>query len=247
MRLTESFNLQPLHGTETRDYLYAKLRAGGCLDPENVLPENVCVELHDASGGWPGIVDRLAILALAKADYCPIHPDQIERPQLPNFTEVDGTDSLPQIDEEGDPPLLFLTLNGETLSELEMTRQRLLIGRSQHNDIRIDSAYISRHHALFVKFGTATLLMDLNSRNGVFVNSRRVSNQVIVHNDIVSLGHHRIKFIDPSATERARLEGENFADTAIMKDLPDMRARIAKETTVSLPSSSGDTGARRKR
>ncbi len=242
-RLTEAFSLRPLREDETRDYLYAKLRAGGCLDPENVLPMDVCNELHDAAGGWPGIVDRLAILALAKAEYCPVRPEQIERPVLPKFTEADATDQLPQFDsEDAGPPKIILTLNGDTLREMIMNRPRILIGRSEHNDLCIDSTYISRHHALFVKFGPATLLMDLNSKNGTLVNSRRVANQVMINNDIISLGHHRIKFVDPNATERSPLEGESFADTAIMKDLSDMRARMARESTVSLPAPPDSTG-----
>lgn len=235
-RLTGTFTVGPLAQDETTDYLYAKLRAGGCFDPENVLPSDVCDALHHAAGGWPGIVDRLAILALAKADCCPVRPDQIERPTLPNFAEIKSGDPLPvnEIETIG-PPKIFLTLDGQTLREMNLDRPRLLVGRSEHNDLCINSTYISRHHALFVKFGTATLLMDLNSTNGLYVNSRRISNQVVVHNDIINLGNHRIKFIDPNAKERASLDGDSFDDTVIMKDLSDMRRMLTKENTASLP------------
>lgn len=235
-RLSETFSLGPLSQRETTDYLYAKLRAGSCFDPENVLPSDVCDELHDASGGWPGIVDRLAILALARAENCPIRPEQIERPELPNFTEFDAGETLTDDDAEKiGPPNIFLTLNGKTLREMTMDRPRLMVGRAQHNDLCINSTYISRHHALFVKFGPATLLMDLNSTNGTFVNSRRVSNQVIIHEDIISLGNHRIKFIDPNAKERAVLEGSDFADTVIMKDLSGLQNMLARGNTTQLP------------
>jgi hypothetical protein len=135
---------------------------------------------------------------------------------LPNFMEDDdATDTVPVIDgEQVDAPKLILTLNGKTLRELDMDRPRLLVGRSEHNDLVIDST----------------------------VNSRHVSNLVMVHDDIVSLGHHRIKFVDPNAKERAPLDGDSFADTAIMKDLSDLRARIARETTVSLPSRTNLSG-----
>ena len=242
-RLTEAFKLRALGQSETRDYLYAKLRAAGCLDPENVLPQDVCDKLYAASGGWPGIVDRLAILALGKADYCPIRPEQIERPVLPNFTEDDATDQLPVIDaEESAAPKLYLTHKGKTLRELTIDRPRILIGRSEHNDLCVDSIYVSRHHALLVKFGTATLLMDLNSKNGTLVNSRRVSNRVLLHDDIISLGHHRIKFVHPGALESAALEGDGFADTGIMKDLSDLREILEKDQTVSVPAPPDLTG-----
>ncbi len=235
-RVTETFKLRPLSQDETTDYLYAKLRAGGCFDPENVLPDDVCDELHDAAGGWPGIIDRLAILALAKAEYCPIRPEQIERPVLPKFTEANAGNT--EADDDANKigsPKIFLTLNGETLREMTIERRRLLIGRSEHNDLTIKSSYISRHHAMFVKFGMATLLMDLNSRNGTFVNSRRVSNQVIIHDDIINIGNHRIKFVDPNAKERSVLEGVSFADTIIMKDLSDVRKLLARGNTEALP------------
>jgi len=235
-RLTDTFKVGPLSQAETTDYLYAKLRAGGCFDPENVLPDDVCDELHDASGGWPGIIDRLAILALAKAEYCPVRPEQIERPVLPRFTEVDAGD--PVVDDDTNKigsPKVYLTLNGETLREMTIERRRVMVGRSEHNDLCVKSTYISRHHAMFVKFGVATLLMDLNSRNGTFVNSRRISNQVMIHNDIITLGNHRIKFVDPNATDRSDLEGLSYADTVIMKDLSDLRKLLAKESTAVLP------------
>jgi len=235
-RLPDTFNLGPLSRHETTDYLYAKLRAGGCFGPENVLPDDVCNELHDASGGWPGIIDRLAILALARAESCPIRADQIERPALPEYTGMDAGDTVTDDDAEKiGPPNIFLTLNGKTLREMTMDQPRLMVGRAQHNDLCINSTYISRHHALFVKFGSATLLMDLNSTNGTFVNSRRVSNQVIIHEDIISLGNHRIKFIDPNAKERAVLEGGYFADTVIMKDLSGLQKMLARGNTTQLP------------
>ena len=78
--------------------------------------------------------------------------------------------------------------------------------------------------------------MDLNSTNGTFVNSKRVSNHVLIHDDVVSLGNHRIKFVDPFATKRGTLEGVEFADTAIMKTLEDMRKLLAQENTEVLPA-----------
>ena len=78
--------------------------------------------------------------------------------------------------------------------------------------------------------------MDLNSSNGTFVNSRRVSNHVLMHDDVITIGNHRIKFNDPHATRRGSLDGNEFADTAIMKTLEDMRSLLAQENTEILPT-----------
>ena len=93
---------------------------------------------------------------------------------------------------------------------------------------------------LLVRHGNATFLMDLNSTNGTFVNSKRVSNQVLTHDDVITVGHHKIKFIDPYAQKRGNLDGPEFADTAIMKTLDDMRKLLAQENTALMPAASED-------
>ena len=137
-------------------------------------------------------------------------------------------------------PQLIVTGNGKLVGDLKMDKPRLIIGRSDHNDISINSRFISRHHALLVRHGGSTFLMDLNSTNGTFVNSRRVSNHVLVHDDVITIGHHRIKFRDPDARSRGSLDGIDFADTAIMKTLQDMRSLLAQENTELLPAASED-------
>ena len=107
---------------------------------------------------------------------------------------------------------------------------RLLIGRSEHNDVSLNSKFVSRHHALLVRSGNASLVMDLNSANGVFVNSKRVTNQVLVHDDVISVGKFRIKFVDTNATRREVMDSDQFAETTIMKTLDDMRNLIARKS-----------------
>jgi len=240
-RVIEDFHFHPMSSTEATDYLHSKLRAAGSDYPEFVFSRAVCNALWDASGGWPGIIDRIALLALAKADTLPVALDTVERPVLPQ-----GTWNAQQLEEaEADtgsepsgPPRLYVTHKGETLNELTLDRPRILIGRSEHNDVAIPSRFVSRHHALMVRHGSSTFLMDLNSSNGTFVNSRRVSNHVLVHDDVISVGTHRIKFSDPYATKRGTLDGVEFADTAIMKTLEDMRSLLAQENTAILPAAS---------
>ena len=240
-RLTGDFHLEPMTKVESTDYLHAKLRAGGCFDPLAVLPEQICHDLHIASGGWPGVLDRMVLLALAKAERCPIEIDHIERPRVPNGTPslIDEADDLDHNGSNGASetgrPRIFLTYNGRTLREIDIDRPRLLVGRSDHNDLCVNSRFISRHHALFVKHGKATFLMDLNSTNGTYVNSQRVSNHVLLHDDVISIGNHGIKFHDPSARDSTKLDDASMADTVVMRTLRDMRKLLAKENTQSLP------------
>jgi len=235
-RLTHDFHLRPMSNEETMQYLHTKLRAAGSVAPGIVFPLAVCTKLWRASGGWPGILDRVALLSLANAHTLPVPQEDIERPVLPQGTwdESRLIESGQRSTTAPQAPTLYVSHEGETLSELTFDMPRLLVGRSEHNDISIPSKFISRHHALLVRNGSSTFLMDLNSTNGTLVNSRRISNHVLVHDDVITLGYHRIKFNDPRATNGGALEGSEFADTAIMKTLEDMRDLLGQENTENL-------------
>jgi pSer/pThr/pTyr-binding forkhead associated (FHA) protein len=240
-RVLHDFHLRPMTCDETRDYIHAKLIAAGAEFPAFVFPKLVCDELWRASGGWPGIIDRLALLAIARAESLPISPENVEHPTVPAGTWKEIADPVEPAEGEPAPPAqLIVSTNGRIVKQTVLDSSRLLVGRSEHNDIAINSCFVSRHHALLVRHGSSTFLMDLNSTNGTFVNSRRVSNHVLRDNDVISIGHHTIKFIDPYATTRTQLEGDDFADTTIMKTLEDMRSLLAQENTALLPDETED-------
>jgi len=236
-RVLHDIHLYPMSQGETRQYLHSKLRAAGSEDPESIFPDEAARVVWEASAGWPGIVDRVALLALAQSESLPVTATDIEHPTLPAGTWVNrGTaDIEPDEIVPPAPPRLFVTNNGSAMDELTMDKTRALIGRSEHNDISINSRFVSRHHALLVRHGTSTFLMDLNSTNGSFVNSKRVSNHVLMHDDVITIGHHHIKFHDPCATTSSGMDEIDFTDTAIMKTLDDMRSVPAQENTTVLP------------
>lgn len=237
-RVVHDFHLRPMNREETRLYLHTKLQAAGSDCPEFVFPEEVCLDMWNASGGWPGIADRVALLALAEARTLPVPVTAVEHPVLPlgTWSHSEASTLLPDEIIPPAPPRLIVTNNGSVINELSMKKPRAIIGRSEYNDISIDSRFVSRHHALLVRHGTATFLMDLNSTNGTFVNSRRVSNHVLMHDDVMTIGHHKVKFHHPCATSFADFDGMEFADTVIMKTMEDMRALLAQENTALLPT-----------
>lgn len=241
-RIVHDFHLHPLTQDEAKTYLRDKLRAAGGDFPDFVFPDATCGELWKASGGWPGILDRLALLALARAETLPVSVEDVEHPALPTGTWDEEELALAEREFATSPGAaqLVITNNGNVVDDIIMQKPRLLIGRSDHNDIAIPSRFISRHHALLVRHGSSTFLMDLNSTNGTFVNAKRVSNYVLVHDDVITIGHHKIKFHDTDARTRGNLEGVEFADTAIMKTLQDMRNLLAQENTELLPAASED-------
>jgi len=82
-RVTGKFLLRPLMPPETTRYLHLKLKSGGCESPGDVLPPPVCHRLHDASGGWPGMIDRMAVRTLAQAQRCPARIEDVPQQARP--------------------------------------------------------------------------------------------------------------------------------------------------------------------
>ena len=100
------------------------------------------------------------------------------------------------MDSDATVPLKKSSLHDvENLQDLTLEQPRLIIGRAEDNDLVIIKKNVSRHHAILVRHGAAAIVMDLNSTNGTYVNSRRIKDQVVVHHDIIDIGAHRIRFI----------------------------------------------------
>lgn len=75
----------------------------------------------------------------------------------------------------------------------------ILIGRSSQCDISIDSGMLSRHHAAVLTVGDESVLIkDLDSTNGTFLNTMRVTTSMpLSHGDVITIGDEKFVFIDP--------------------------------------------------
>jgi len=68
-------------------------------------------------------------------------------------------------------------------------KNRLTIGRTQQNDIQLNVPYISRRHAVVLTEGNTTRVVDWGSKNGVYVNSRRITEHFLKSGDRVTIGN----------------------------------------------------------
>ncbi|HSD73729.1 MAG TPA: FHA domain-containing protein [Steroidobacteraceae bacterium] len=90
---------------------------------------------------------------------------------------------------------LFVRMDSETEVVHVINRKVTSIGRTDDNDIAIDTRYISRHHARILAGPNATVIEDLGSTNGVYVNDNRVKQrQALSDGDIVMVGKTRFRF-----------------------------------------------------
>lgn len=101
---------------------------------------------------------------------------------------------------------MILSLNGQTLAEYNLSKERYTVGRLPDNDIRIDNPAVSGHHALVINILNDSFLEDLNSTNGTYVNGRLIKKHALQHGDSVTVGHHQLSFIDSEHDEVDEVE-----------------------------------------
>ena len=219
-RVTGRFLLQPLTQAETTYYVYKKLKSGGCTNPQYLVSREVCDRVHSASGGWPGMIDRVAMMTIANARSLPLRVEHVPG-QPASVSETGERRAL--------APHLILTHRHRTLGKVALDGSRILIGRNEVCDLRIDGEWISRHHAVLFCKDRTTIIVDLDSKNGTLVNGKRVSRQVLINDDIIMLEDHRLKFVDPSARRRTTLEGAGWDDTTIVESVNDVRNNLATQ------------------
>jgi hypothetical protein len=100
----------------------------------------------------------------------------------------------PQAPAEEAPRLLLERLDEGREAVHELAGPRVSIGRTHGNDLQVLESYISRSHAVIRLGGGEVVIEDAGSRNGVFVNDRRVSREQLHDGDIVVLGKARFRF-----------------------------------------------------
>lgn len=89
----------------------------------------------------------------------------------------------------------LMILVSETPWIVPITSETVSIGRSRGADVRFDDARISRRHAFITRGGAVVKIFDENSRNGLYVNDRRVSSAELEHGDVIRIGDEELVFL----------------------------------------------------
>ena len=95
-----------------------------------------------------------------------------------------------------------LTVDGRTI-ELQLSdgRPAWVVGRSSDADIPVADPEASRRHAAFQSAAGALYVTDLGSRNGTFLNGKRLSSEGIELKvgDHIDVGNTRLEVVDVRA------------------------------------------------
>jgi type II secretory pathway predicted ATPase ExeA len=223
------YSLLPLSAKETMIYLHARMQAAGSERADTIFPFDVCDRLREQSGGWPGKLNNFALEAIKRSTgfpvsvvntYAPGEGDDESGTEIPVLGQSEAVTRL--------PPKLVITRDGETLGEKTFAENKLLIGRSDFADIMVDDDYVSKIHAVLLLYTDALVLLDLNSANGTTVNSVKVKKTILKDDDVISLGHHRLKIENAPPISEEMEEMLKAPDTIKMKNLIDLRRQRAR-------------------
>lgn len=135
---------------------------------------------------------------------------------------------------------LILSLDGSVMAEYNMNKERYTIGRLPDNDIRIDNPAVSGHHSLIINILNDSFLEDLNSTNGTYVNGKLIKKHALQHGDVVTVGHHQLRFVD---TQSSDTEPDEFEKTMVITAGSAVAAAAAKKASAIVPPPSAQPKA----
>lgn len=234
-RVRLRFHLSALSKHETREYIGHRLQIAGAAGRELIAED-----AHDVIFRYSGGVPRLVNILCDTAMLCAYAEDSPVVSRALVETAIDELQWVP-FDERvrAEPPVpddlvpasapglrsgpfdaarqfgYFELRHGDrTISTHAIPPGRIVIGRTEDNDIQIPSKFISRHHAQVTTDERASTIEDLNSTNGLFIDIRRVKLHELADGDSIRLGEHRLFYRDLRSTT-----GSHDIDaTAIVED-----------------------------
>jgi pSer/pThr/pTyr-binding forkhead associated (FHA) protein len=96
---------------------------------------------------------------------------------------------------------LILSMDGAVIKEYPLNKERMTIGRKEHNDIAIDNLAVSGEHAAIVTILHDSFLEDLDSTNGLEVNGKPTKKHFLQNNDVIEIGKYKLKYISDLLTQ----------------------------------------------
>lgn len=111
---------------------------------------------------------------------------------------------------------LQFSLDGNSLGEFELNKERTTIGRRPANDIHIDNLAVSGEHAVITTIGNDSFLEDMNSTNGTLVNNKPIKKHVLHHNDIIEFGKYQLLYVNQAQANMPPNQG-GFENTVVLR------------------------------
>ena len=92
-------------------------------------------------------------------------------------------------------PRLMILPKGQGVRQVNIRGSLTAIGREKANSVVLDSDRVSRTHAVIDWDGDHYTVIDTGSRNGTYVNGKRVRRQALRNGDVMTIGDFEMRFL----------------------------------------------------
>jgi pSer/pThr/pTyr-binding forkhead associated (FHA) protein len=132
-------------------------------------------------------------------------------------------------------PTLTLQFKNKSLGEYELQKGvSLSIGRRDTNDVVIEDPAVSGHHAKIDSLGERFVLIDLQSKNGSFVNEELINSHWLTHEDIITIGGYTLVFHYHDEEQEFSGDSDEFDETQALNTTQRRRMMIKSHPTKSI-------------
>ena len=125
-------------------------------------------------------------------------------------------------------PILSLKFKDSPIDDFQLQKGlSLTIGRRKNNDVVIENLAVSGHHAKIDSVGDDFVLIDLQSKNGSFVNEKIINTHWLQDGDIINIGKHSLAF-NYTADEQIPDDGSDKIEKTMVMDTIQYRSMMKK-------------------
>ncbi len=124
---------------------------------------------------------------------------------------------------------IIVKLGDNVIQKYLFDKEVVSIGRARDNDIIVENLSVSRNHARIRLKDGKYILTDLNSANGTYVNGVKIIRTELVDNDIISVGKHKLHFVNKAVSdEQVILDAFGADKTMLVEKAPSAKLMILK-------------------
>lgn len=110
---------------------------------------------------------------------------------------------------------IIVKYDNKVIERIVTEKKRVSIGRTRDNDIVLENRGVSRKHALIEFNNNAAVIIDNESLNGTFLNNRKINEEILRDDDIITIGKYSLVYHTESTEDNE--DSSHFDGTMILK------------------------------
>lgn len=103
-------------------------------------------------------------------------------------------------------PEIIVKYEDKIIERIVSEKKRMTIGRTSDNDIVLENRGVSRRHAQIEFNDNAAVIIDNESLNGVFINNRKITEELLRDNDVITIGKYSLIYNSQSTSKDSSIE-----------------------------------------